>query len=253
MELALFAKLYNEKVVKEFYANNTKDFGNSESLAYGHMYMRRHVIDFLPANIAHYLSCPYYSDIEGIGLEEEVNFDEVVKVLTGDVGAIWPKTNRLNSNLIKMPYRALFRVFCGNWLPTTNLLMWSPTPSTQGHPGPVHSTRQQSIKKKHSNTHVALPSPPPPSADSSEVSTSLDLLNQQLSDAWPCGHRLGPTALPNVVSRSGPTVAGTFVQFCRQPILLSIKWRAFSPKKYLFFKQRIVKLLPSPSPSSSEK
>ncbi|KAI5677193.1 hypothetical protein M9H77_08143 [Catharanthus roseus] len=106
VELALFTEQYDENLVKELYANLTEEFGNSESPAYGQVYVRGHVIDFSPVNIAHYLSCPHYSDIEKTGLKEEVDFDE---------------TNRLNSNLIKMPYRVLFIVFYGNWLPKTNV------------------------------------------------------------------------------------------------------------------------------------
>ncbi|KAI5649745.1 hypothetical protein M9H77_35750 [Catharanthus roseus] len=64
------------------------DFGNFESLAYGQVYVREYVIDFSPANIAHYLSCLHSSDTEGASLEEEDDFDEVKKVLTGVTGAI---------------------------------------------------------------------------------------------------------------------------------------------------------------------
>ncbi|KAI5672683.1 hypothetical protein M9H77_13047 [Catharanthus roseus] len=197
VELALFAEQYNGNLVKEFSANLTKDFCNSESPAYGQVYVRRHVIDFSPTNITHYLSCPHYNDIEGTGLEEKVNFDGVAK------------TNKLNLNLFKMPYRALFRGFCGNWLPPTNsidpgVLPPSPTSSIQGHLGPGRSTRQQSIKKKQSGTNMASPSPPPPSEDSSKVIINLDLLNQQLSNitfwAWPYMCRLGRTVLPTDVS-----------------------------------------------------
>ncbi|KAI5668676.1 hypothetical protein M9H77_18529 [Catharanthus roseus] len=99
----------------------SKDFGNIESPAYGQVYVRGHIVDFSPANIAHNLCCPHFSDIEGTRLEEEVDFDEVIQVLTGESGAVWPKTNRLNLNLLKMLYRDLFRVFCGCWLPTTNI------------------------------------------------------------------------------------------------------------------------------------
>ncbi|KAI5680856.1 hypothetical protein M9H77_02083 [Catharanthus roseus] len=95
VELVLFAEQYNEKPVKEFYANLTEEFGNSESPAYGQVCVRGHVIDFSLANIAHYLSCPH-NNIEGTGLEEKVNFDEIAKVLTGDAGAIWPETNKLH-------------------------------------------------------------------------------------------------------------------------------------------------------------
>ncbi|KAI5653274.1 hypothetical protein M9H77_30461 [Catharanthus roseus] len=121
VELALFAKQYNENLVKEFYANLSEECGNLESPTYGQVYVRRHVIEFSPANIAHYLSCPYFSDIEGTCLEEKADFDEVTKVLTRDAGAVWPENNILNSNVMKMTYKALFRVFCGNWLPTTNV------------------------------------------------------------------------------------------------------------------------------------
>ncbi|KAI5667439.1 hypothetical protein M9H77_17292 [Catharanthus roseus] len=59
------------------------------------------------ANIAHYISYPYYSDIKGTGLEEEADFDEVTKVLTRNTGIVWPETNRLNSkpdeNAIQSP------------------------------------------------------------------------------------------------------------------------------------------------------
>ncbi|KAI5683325.1 hypothetical protein M9H77_04553 [Catharanthus roseus] len=78
----------NENLVIEFYANLIEEFGNIEKLAYGEVYVRGHVIDFSPANIIHYLSCLDYSDIEGTGLKEETDFDEVTKVLTGDAGAV---------------------------------------------------------------------------------------------------------------------------------------------------------------------
>ncbi|KAI5667655.1 hypothetical protein M9H77_17508 [Catharanthus roseus] len=266
VELTLFSKKYNKNLVKEFYANLTKEFGNPESPTYGQVYVRGHVIDLSPLNIAYYLSCPIFSDIEGTGLEEDADFDEVTKVLTGDAGAVLPETNMLNSNLMKMPYKALFRVFCGNWLPTTNITTilkershllyvfatrrrinicivifrnilrqidqkkasktallcpcliseyllccrdlslssnsWvraleplvmpkiiapgvvppSPTLSTQGYTGLDKFTRQESSEKKQPSTKLASPSPlPPPSAEFSEVTTSLDLIIQQLS------------------------------------------------------------------------
>ncbi|KAI5663395.1 hypothetical protein M9H77_22718 [Catharanthus roseus] len=98
------------KGLRKIYANLSEEFGNIENLAYGQVYMRGHII-----------YCPHFNDVEVIGLEEEVDFDEVIQVLTGDSGAIWPETNRLNLNLLKMPYRALFRLFCGCWLSSTNV------------------------------------------------------------------------------------------------------------------------------------
>ncbi|KAI5668000.1 hypothetical protein M9H77_17853 [Catharanthus roseus] len=68
VELASFAEKYNDNLVKEFYANLSKDFGNTESPTYSQVYVRGHINDFSPANIAHYLSCPYFSDIEGTSL-----------------------------------------------------------------------------------------------------------------------------------------------------------------------------------------
>lgn len=122
VELALFAEQYNENLVKELYANLTEESSNLQSPAYGQLYVRGHVIDFSSTNIAHYLGYPHYSNIEGTGLEEETDFDELTKVLTGDAGAILPKTNRLTTNFMKMPHKALFRFFfLGNQLPTTNV------------------------------------------------------------------------------------------------------------------------------------
>ncbi|KAI5662966.1 hypothetical protein M9H77_22289 [Catharanthus roseus] len=109
VKLTLFAEQYNENLVKEFYANLIEEIGNPKSPTYGQVYVKGHVIDFSLVNIAHYLSYPPYNVIEGTDLEEKADFDEVVKVLIGDAGAVWPETNRLNSNMMKMPYRALFR------------------------------------------------------------------------------------------------------------------------------------------------
>ncbi|KAI5658470.1 hypothetical protein M9H77_27263 [Catharanthus roseus] len=149
VELALFAEQYNENLVKEFYAISLRSL----------VHVRGDAIDFSLANIAHYLSCPHHRDIKGTALEEEVDFDEVAKVITSDAGAVWPETNRLNSNLIKMSYRACLESYVVTRPPgdtkTTVPSVVSPTPSTQGYTGPGKSTRQQS------STKVASPSPPP--------------------------------------------------------------------------------------------
>ncbi|KAI5658570.1 hypothetical protein M9H77_27363 [Catharanthus roseus] len=121
MELLLGMGCYNENLVKEFYANLVGEFGNPESPAYGQVYVRGHFIDFSPANVVHYLNCPHYSDIEGTGLKKEVDPDEVTTVLQSDEGAVWPEKNKIHSNLMRILYRALFRVFCGNQLPITNM------------------------------------------------------------------------------------------------------------------------------------
>lgn len=44
-----------------------------------------------PCNIAEFLSFPDYTDIKWTGLEEEVDWDDVAKVLTGDDEVIWPQ------------------------------------------------------------------------------------------------------------------------------------------------------------------
>ncbi|KAI5677363.1 hypothetical protein M9H77_08313 [Catharanthus roseus] len=121
----------------EFYENLTKDFGNSESPAYGQVYTRGYLINLSLANIAHYLSCPHYNDIQGTGLEEEVDFDEVTK-----------GTRPLGDAKV-------YRFWCG-------------------------ATVSYSIHTRTQYTKVASLSPPP-STDSSTVTTNLDLLNQQLS------------------------------------------------------------------------
>lgn len=46
--------------------------------------MRGQVIPFSPANIAVFLSCLHYVEIEETGLDGEFDLDEVSKVLTGD-------------------------------------------------------------------------------------------------------------------------------------------------------------------------
>ncbi|KAI5650114.1 hypothetical protein M9H77_36119 [Catharanthus roseus] len=89
IEEALFPEQYNKNLGKEFYANLSEEFGNLENPAYGKVYIRGHVINLSPFSIEHYLSCPHLSDIEGTGVEEEVDFDEVTKVLTGHAGVVW--------------------------------------------------------------------------------------------------------------------------------------------------------------------
>ncbi|KAI5675778.1 hypothetical protein M9H77_06728 [Catharanthus roseus] len=119
--------------------------------------------------------------------------------------AIWPETNRLNSNLMKIPYRSLFGVFCGNWLPNTNvtvvlkervhlryafvtkkrinicialdpLVMLKVVAPGLGPPSPTPSTPGHTSLGRSTSTRVTSPSPPAPRVESSEVTTSLDLL-----------------------------------------------------------------------------
>ncbi|KAI5669606.1 hypothetical protein M9H77_19459 [Catharanthus roseus] len=142
VELALFAEQYDENLVKEFYRN-----------------------------------------LIGTGLEEDVDLDEVTKVLIGDAGAIWPETNKLNSNLMKMPYRALFRLICSMLChqEKDQYLHYDLQENPQADKlKEGRFTRQKSSKKKQSSIKLASPSPPPPSADFPDMTTSLDLLNQKL-------------------------------------------------------------------------
>ncbi|KAI5682205.1 hypothetical protein M9H77_03433 [Catharanthus roseus] len=203
---------------QEVLCHLTEEFGNPESPAYGQIYVRGHVIDFSPENIARYLSCPYYNDIEGTSLKKEADFDKVTKVLTGDAGAVWPETNRLNSNSMKMPYKACFRVFCGNWLSTTNDLSlpfdsWvrpleplmmpkniapgvlppSPTTYTQGHTGPNRFTRQQSSKKKLPSTNSLV----------------FDLKQCQRRSLWKPIPQLESTQIDHVTAKKLQTIASS--------------------------------------------
>ncbi|KAI5667228.1 hypothetical protein M9H77_17081 [Catharanthus roseus] len=139
VELALFAEQFNENLVKEFYVNLTEEVGN----------LKRQLMTIL---------------------EEEVDFEEVTKVLTGDAGAVWPETNKFNSNLMKMPYRALFRENDQHLYCYLEKHPQADRPN-EGLPGSSHLKRSS-----------PAPSWPPPSTDSSEVTTILDLLNQQLSN-----------------------------------------------------------------------
>lgn len=79
------------------------------------------MIEFTQANIVEFMWCPHYPEVKGIGLEGEIDWDEVAKVLTDDEKATWPDTNRLIVAQMLLAYRALFRVCCGNWLPAINV------------------------------------------------------------------------------------------------------------------------------------
>lgn len=57
LKMAIFLERYNESATREFYANLTVDIVNSETSAYGQVYVRRAVIAFSLANIVGFLSC----------------------------------------------------------------------------------------------------------------------------------------------------------------------------------------------------
>lgn len=84
VEMTMFLEKYNDNLVREFYANSTDDFAKIESLTFGKVYVRGHIIDFSPTHIVNFLNCPHCTNIEGTGLAEDVDFDEVAEVLTGD-------------------------------------------------------------------------------------------------------------------------------------------------------------------------
>ncbi|KAI5682751.1 hypothetical protein M9H77_03979 [Catharanthus roseus] len=115
VELALFAKQYNDNLAKEFYANLTEEFG------------------ILRAQLM----------VKDLSLSSDS----------------WTRE-----------------------LDPLVMVLLSQTPSTQGHIGSGRSTRQQSSRKKQPSTKLASLSPPLPSAESSKVTTSLNLLNQKLSN-----------------------------------------------------------------------
>ncbi|KAI5653206.1 hypothetical protein M9H77_30393 [Catharanthus roseus] len=116
---------YNENLVKEFYGNLCKDFGNLESLAYGQVYVRGHVIYFSPANSAHYLSCTHFSDIEGTSLEEEADFDEVTK----------EEDQHMHCYLQKHPQVRALNPLVMPKIVAPSMVSPSPIPSTPRHTG----------------------------------------------------------------------------------------------------------------------
>ncbi|KAI5681450.1 hypothetical protein M9H77_02678 [Catharanthus roseus] len=118
------------KQYKEFYANLSEDLGNTESLAYGQVYVRGHIIDFSPTNIAHYL--------------KEVDFDEVVRGTqpSGDA----------------KDYSSWYGASFSHSINTK-----------------THWPREQT------SARIASPSLPAFSVESSEITTIMDLLNQQLT------------------------------------------------------------------------
>ncbi|KAI5649911.1 hypothetical protein M9H77_35916 [Catharanthus roseus] len=113
-----------------------------------------HVIDFSPTNIAYYLNCPHNSDIEGTSLEEKVDLNEVAK------GTRPPGDTRDYTS------------WCGATV--SNSIHTRTRCSRQVYKAAVN---QKEVVQHQS----ASLSPLPPNADSSAVTTSLDLLNQQLS------------------------------------------------------------------------
>lgn len=92
VEMVVFPEKYNESVLREFYVNLTNEIDDPDSPAMGW------VIAFSSTNIADFLSCPHYAEIEGIGLDGEVDLGEVSKVLTGDDDAQWLENNILQSS-----------------------------------------------------------------------------------------------------------------------------------------------------------
>lgn len=72
------------------------------------------MIVFTFAKIVDFLSFPHYPDIKGAGLEEDVDWDDVSRVLTEDDEAKWPEQNKLIAAQLLPGYNALFRVCYGN-------------------------------------------------------------------------------------------------------------------------------------------
>lgn len=69
--------------------------------------MRGQVIAFSPSNIANFLSCSHYANIEDTRLEGDFDINAVANVLTRDEEAHWLETNRLQSAQLLLEYRAL--------------------------------------------------------------------------------------------------------------------------------------------------
>lgn len=71
-EIALYPEKYNKSLMREYNANLTIEIKDDES-PFGLAYVRVNVIAFSPANIAHFLSFPRYTDITGTVLERDVD------------------------------------------------------------------------------------------------------------------------------------------------------------------------------------
>lgn len=71
--------------MREFYTNLDASIKDSNSEHYEVVYARGMVVAFPPSTIAHFLSCPYHTDIPRTGLEREADWNNVAYVLTGGV------------------------------------------------------------------------------------------------------------------------------------------------------------------------
>lgn len=79
VEMSLYLKKYNKSLVRDFYANLTGEIENMES-PFRQVYKICSVIAFSPANIANFLSCPHYTNIELTSPEGEIDWDDVAKL-----------------------------------------------------------------------------------------------------------------------------------------------------------------------------
>lgn len=89
------SRKYSESLVREYYANLTADIDDLNYSVVSQVYVRDQVITFSAANIFDFMSCPYYSNIKGTGLEEDFDPDVIEKVLAGDQEAHWLDNNCL--------------------------------------------------------------------------------------------------------------------------------------------------------------
>lgn len=91
---------------------------NANSLTFEQVCVRGIVVVFSLANIAAYMSCPHYLEIEGTSLEGEFDLDVMAQTLTGDDDAQLPENNRPNLLQLLPAFCAFYKVCYGNWLPT---------------------------------------------------------------------------------------------------------------------------------------
>lgn len=94
VEITLYPSKYNEILVRDFYVNLFEGVDISTNPAFGAIYVRGTPIAFTPSNIASFLNCPHYEDLEGTGLERDANWNTVAHALIGDKKAAWLANNR---------------------------------------------------------------------------------------------------------------------------------------------------------------
>lgn len=70
-----FAKEYNKTLVREFYSSLDEDISYVGSSFHGVIYVRKKIVDFNVEELSTLVGILVYQEIEGSGLNEEVDMD----------------------------------------------------------------------------------------------------------------------------------------------------------------------------------